>query len=140
MQTEQQDLDRVKAEIQEVKQELASAEQAGDGAQVDLVCQKLNSLGKNEGYIQATPICSDLSTAACALVLMSLCSMAAGKIAHVSASISPKPSQPFCGALRHLHVSLGNVAWTADLTQLLVWLEGLLLTVHTQLERWHVNV
>lgn len=140
MQAEQQNLDHVKAQIQEVNQELAAAEQAGDGAQADLLRNKLTSLSKKEGYTQAIPIFSDLSTAATALVLMSLCSMAASKMAHVSASISPKPSQPFSGALRHLHVSLGNVAWTADLKQLLVWLEGLLLTVPTQLERWHVNV
>ncbi len=87
MQTEQQDLDRVKAEIQEVKQELASAEQAGDGAQAELLRNKLTSLSKKEGYTQAIPISSDLSTAACALVLMSLCSRAAGKIAHVLTNI-----------------------------------------------------
>ncbi len=133
MQAVQQDLDRVKAEIQEVKHELAAVEQAGDEAQVDLLRNKLTILSKKEGYTQAIPSFSDLSTAACALVLRSLCSMAAGKIAHVSASIFPKALQPFSGALRHLHVSLGNVAWTTDLTQLFVWLEGLLLTVHTQL-------
>ncbi len=87
MQVEQQDLDRVKAEIQEVKQELAAAEQAGDGAKVDLLRKEVTSLSKKEGYTQATPVCSDLSAASCALVLMSLCSMAAGKIAHVLTSI-----------------------------------------------------
>ena len=127
MQTEQQDLDRVKAEIQEVKQELASAEQAGDGAQADLLCQKLNSLSKNQGYTQATSVCSNLSAASCALVLMSLCSRAAGKVARVLTNIGAKALQPFSGALWHFHLPLRNVAWRADLTQPLVWLEGLLL-------------
>ncbi len=87
MQAVQQEMDHVKAEIQEAKQELAAAEQAGDGVKVDLLRKEVNSLRKKEGYSQATSICSDLFAASCALVFTSLCSMAAGKIAHVPTSI-----------------------------------------------------
>ncbi|KAL0029886.1 hypothetical protein WJX77_005907 [Trebouxia sp. C0004] len=44
MQTVQQVIDRVTAEIQETKQELAAAEQAGDGPKVDFLREKDSSM------------------------------------------------------------------------------------------------
>ncbi len=55
MQAVQQEIDSVKAEIQETKQELAAAEQAGDGAKVDFLHKAVSSLREKQTILLRTP-------------------------------------------------------------------------------------
>ena len=48
MQALQQEIDSVKAELQATKQELAAAEQAGDGAKVDFLRKEVSSLREQQ--------------------------------------------------------------------------------------------
>ncbi len=51
----QQEMDSVKAEIQQVKQDLATAEQAGDGARVDFLRKLLLSLREQQNILLRVP-------------------------------------------------------------------------------------
>ncbi len=52
VQAVQQEIDSVKAEIQDTKQELAAAEQAGDGAKVDFLRNRLQLLDMKENNLR----------------------------------------------------------------------------------------